>query len=88
MSHTLTLDVPSEIYDSLRQIAERVGQSPEVVAVKWLAAATDQPTDDPMENFIGAWRSNDPSWVDQHDAYLGEAIMQHSISGRNGEYDD
>ena len=34
MSHVLTLDVPSEIYESLRQIAERAGQSPEVVAVK------------------------------------------------------
>ena len=41
MSHVLKLDVPSEIYESLRQIAERAGQSPEVVAVKWLAAVMD-----------------------------------------------
>ena len=71
MSHILKLDVPSEIYESLRQIAERAGQSPEVVAVKWLAAVTSQVADDPVEDFIGAWRSNGFPWPDQHDAYLG-----------------
>ncbi len=85
MSHILTLNVPSEIYDSLRQIAEQAGQSPEVVAVKWLATATGQISDDPMENFIGAWRSNECSWADQHDTYLGKAIMQHSSDTKNDE---
>lgn len=77
MSHVLTLDVPSEIYESLRQIAKRAGQSPEVVAVKWLAAVTGQVSDDPMENFIGAWRGNESAWPDKHDALLGQAIMKH-----------
>ena len=88
MSHILTLDVPSEVYDSLLQIAKRAGQSPEVVAVNCLAAATHQHIDDPMEKFIGAWHSNEPSWADQHDAYLGQAIVRHSANTGNGEYDD
>lgn len=88
MSHVLKLDVPSEIYESLRQIAERAGQSPEVVAVKWLAAVTGQVADDPMEDFIGAWRSNGCAWPDQHDAYLGQAIAKHLTDARNSEYDD
>lgn len=88
MSHVLTLDVPSEIYESLRQIAEQAGQSPEVVAIKYLATVTGQVTDDPMEDFIGAWRSNGLAWPDQHDTYLGQAIAKHSTDARNSEYDD
>ncbi len=88
MSYVLKLDVPSEIYEPLRQIAERAGQSPEMVAVKWLAAATSQFSDDPMENFIGAWRSDESSWPDQHDAYLGKAIANHLTDAKNGAHDD
>ena len=85
MSYVLKLDVPSEIYEPLRQIAERAGQSPEMVAVKWLAAATSQFSDDPMENFIGAWRSNKAGWPEQHDAYLGKAIVNHPTDAKSDE---
>jgi len=37
MGHTLTLDIPEDVYQSLIQKAEQTGQQPEVVAVQWLA---------------------------------------------------
>ena len=74
MGHTLTLDVPENVYESLRQQAEHTGQSPEALAVQLLATATQQPVDDPLEQFIGAFSSQGASWADHHDAYLGKDV--------------
>ena len=74
MGYTLTLDVPEKVYESLRQQAEHTGQSPETLAVQLLATATQQPVDDPLEQFIGAFSSQGASWADHHDAYLGKAV--------------
>ena len=73
MCHTLRLDVPEDVYQSLIQQAEQTGQSPEAVAVQLLASATQHRFDDPLEQFIGAFRSQNVDWADQHDAYLGKA---------------
>ena len=73
MGHTLTLDVPEEVYQSLLQQAEQTGQPPEAVAVQWLATATQHRVDDPLEQFIGAFRSQDADWADQHYAQPGKA---------------
>ena len=74
MGHTLTLDVPEEVYQSLIQQAEQTGQPPEAVAVQLLASATQYRVDDPFERFIGAFRSHGADWTDEHDVYLGQAI--------------
>ena len=47
MGHTLTLDVPDEVYQSLIQQAEQTGQPPEAIAVQLLAAVTQHRIDDP-----------------------------------------
>jgi hypothetical protein len=75
MSHTLTLDVPEDVYQALIQQAEQTGQPPESVAVQLLATATQQRGDDPLEQFIGAFRSHAADWADQHDTYLGKAAQ-------------
>lgn len=83
MGHTLTLDVPEEVYQSLMQQAEQTGQPPEAVAVQLLATATQRRIDDPLEPFIGALSSQSIAWAEQHDAYLGKAVknsMDHTPS--------
>jgi hypothetical protein len=50
-------------------VAERSGQKPEELAANWLMTAVQQCEDDPLEEFIGAFPSNIPNWVDKHDAY-------------------
>jgi hypothetical protein len=72
MGHTLTLDIPEDVYQSLIKQAEQTGQPPEVVAVQLLASAAQHRVDDPLEPFIGAFRGQDADWADQHDAYLGK----------------
>jgi hypothetical protein len=74
MGHTLTLDVPEGVYQSLQRQAEQTGQSPETVAVQLLAAATQLPGEDPLEQFIGAFSSQGLDWADHHDAYLGQSV--------------
>lgn len=34
------------------------------------------PVIDPVEPFIGAFRSDVPDWADQHDKYLGQSLME------------
>ena len=83
MGHMLTLDVPEEVYQSLIQKAEQTGQPPEAVAVQLLATATQHRVNDPLEQFIGAFRGHGADWADQHDTYLGKTIkdsMDHATS--------
>jgi hypothetical protein len=72
MSHSLTLQIPEELYQPLIDAAERMGQTPEEVALKWLSEVAQQITDDPIEQFIGAIPSQVLDWTTQHDLYLGQ----------------
>ena len=77
MGHTLQLEVPEEVYESLVRSARQTGQRPEAVAVQWLVSATEKLEDDPLEAFIGAFPSNIADWGDEHDRYLGAALLEH-----------
>jgi len=74
MGHTLTLDVPEDVYQSLIRQAKQTGQPPEAVAVQLLASATRHRVDDLLEQFIGAFRSHGVDWADEHDVYLGKVV--------------
>ena len=74
MGYTLTLDVPEEVYQALRQQAEHTGQPPETVAVQLLTSLTQPQHTDPLEQFIGAFSSQEIAWADHHDTYLGQSI--------------
>ena len=70
MGHTLTLELPEEVYQSLVQTAAQAGEPPEAVAVQLLTTATQHRVDDPLEPFIGAFSSEISDWADRHDVYL------------------
>ncbi len=76
MRHTLTLEVPEDVYEPLVETARQRGSTPEALAVEWLVAAIRHAINDPVEQFIGAFRSGIPDWADQHDKYLGRALME------------
>lgn len=76
MSHTLTLNVPDEVFTFLSKTAQAVGQQPEVLAAQWLTTVTEHLTNDPVERFIGAFKSSVPDWADHHDTYIGSVIME------------
>ena len=76
MGYTLTLEMPQEMYEPLAKTARQTGQTPEDLAAEWLMAAIRKAMSDPVENFIGALSSNVPDWADQHDKYIGQALME------------
>lgn len=85
MSHTLTLEVPEDVYESLLEAAKETGQPPEMLAVQWLAQGPQKDMDDPLEQFIGAFNSHGSDWIENHDTYLGNAAMQQNESRANGD---
>ncbi len=75
MGHTLTLQVPNDVYEPLVETAKQRGSTPEELAVEWLVTAIHNAMNDPVERFIGVFGSNISDWADQHDKYLGQALM-------------
>jgi len=84
LGHTLTIEVPQDVYEPLVETARQTGQSPEKLAAEWLVAATRTATNDPVEVFIGALSSDIPDWADRHDRYLGQPLVE-ELSGKKGE---
>jgi hypothetical protein len=75
MSHQLTLHIPDSLYSPLTQVASKTGQTPEQLVLQYLSQAIQSQTDDPVEQYIGAFSSTTPDWADQHDTYLGESHL-------------
>ncbi|MEW6609109.1 MAG: hypothetical protein AB1422_13080 [bacterium] len=76
MGHTLTLEVPEKIYEPLIRTAKQTGRTPEKLALEWLKTAIRTTVEDPVENFIGVFKSNIPDWADQHNKYIGADLMK------------
>ncbi|OCQ93337.1 hypothetical protein BCD67_03595 [Oscillatoriales cyanobacterium USR001] len=74
--NTITLQLPANIYEPLQKAAARVGRSPEELITQWLEQNLQTFADDPLEEFIGAFRSNIPDWGENHDRYLGQELME------------
>jgi uncharacterized protein YwbE len=88
MGHRLALEVSEDLYKSLAKKAQQTGQSTEGLAVELLTAATQEETEDPLEKFIGAFSSQDVAWADQHDKYLGKAVIESMKTKANDAHPD
>jgi hypothetical protein len=86
MEHKLVLEVPEDVYELLTKTAEETGQPPEVMAAQWLVDLTRNLAEDPLEKYIGAFRSDIPDWAEEHDRYIGEAILErmHNSKPKDG----
>lgn len=82
MTHSLTLEIPENIYQPLAEEAEAKGRKIEEIALAKLAKDEPELMDDPFEKFIGSFRSDVPDWADNHDKYLGENLMR-ELRGEN-----
>ncbi len=82
MTHSLTLEVPENIYQPLAEEAEAKGRKVEEIALEILANGKPKPVDDPFEKFIGSFDSKGMDWARRHDEYLGENLMR-ELRGEN-----
>ena len=48
----------------------------EELSVQWLATVVETFSNDPLEEFIGAFKNDIPDWADQHDKHLGQSLME------------
>lgn len=85
MGHSLTLEVPDTVYEPLAKTAEQKGQTPEELAVEWLATAVQQCADDPLEKFIGAFDSGVTDLGTHHDDYLGQHLLEELRDQEDGD---
>ena len=76
MGYELILELPEEIYQPLVKTAQQSGYTPEELAMNWLVASIRETLQDPLERFIGGFRSNIIDWADQHDLYLGQELLE------------
>jgi len=74
MTPSLVLEVSESIYQPIVEEAEAEGRKVEEIALERLANGKRQPTADPLNEFVGAFRSDVPDWADNHDKYLGENL--------------
>lgn len=77
MTHSLTLELPDNIYRSLAEKAAAEGRPVEDIALEQLANGdAEQDVEDPLDKFVGAFKSDVPDWADNHDKYLGENLYR------------
>ena len=82
MTHSLLLEVPESIYQPIVEEAKAEGRKIEEIALERLAVKKPQSAADPLDEFVGAFRSAVPDWGNNHDQYLGENLMR-EMRGEN-----
>jgi hypothetical protein len=76
MSKTLSIELPDEVYQTLLETADRLGQSPEAIVRQWIVTQHQTQASDPLDSFIGAFNSDIPDWTSRHDDYLGATLVE------------
>ena len=76
MGHTLTLDIPNEVYMPLLQQAQQAGKTPEEAVLAWLTSTVQRLIDDPLLQLAGRFASPVTDVSDRHDAYIGQSLKE------------
>ena len=76
MSHIIEIELPESVHESLIKKAKSSGLTAENLAKELITAAVKETSNDPIENFIGAFDSQGSDWVDQHDHYIGKSAIE------------
>jgi hypothetical protein len=69
MGHTLTLEIPDELYNPLLQKAKATGQTPEKLLTEWLSTAVQRPNNDPLLQLAGVFEAEVTDATERHDSY-------------------
>ncbi|HUE70285.1 MAG TPA: hypothetical protein VMP01_05295 [Pirellulaceae bacterium] len=79
MSHSITIQLPDNVYEPLAERAQQTGQSVEALAENAIASAVSSASSpslvEPTRDWIGAWASHVPDAGERHDEYLGQALF-------------
>jgi hypothetical protein len=84
MAHTLTLNIPDDVYQGLLKTAEEIGRTPEELAGKWVATAVQDICDDPLLKLAGTLECGISDLSERHHDYIGEGLMRKLSGGNDG----
>ncbi len=73
--HTLTVQIPDDIYEPLLLLAQRTGQTPEDVIAECIAATIQPPSEDPLIRLLGSLESDVTDLGERHDYYIGQGLL-------------
>lgn len=76
MAQTLTLNLPSTVYDTLTKTAKRAGLPVEEVATDWVEQVAIQSVEDPLLQLAGVLESDIEDVGTQHDKFLGAQLRE------------
>lgn len=76
MGHTLTLEIPEDVFESLQKIAKQTGRTPEEIILQSVATHARQVADDPLDKWIGAFDSGLPDLGTRHHEYVGQSLLE------------
>jgi len=80
MMHTLTLELPDDVYEPLLHHAQRTASTPEALLTQWAIRAIQPVPEDPLLKFLGSIEANVSDVSAKHDDYLGRSL--HSDTSR------
>ncbi len=75
MTHTLTIQIPEPVFESLQLRAKMLGKTPEFVAAECVGRSLNL-SDDPLMKWAGAIDSKLGDVAERHDHYLGQALAE------------
>lgn len=76
MSHTLTIEVPEDVYLHLEKWASEQGTTPAALATDWVSRRIVELEQDPLMRWAGALDSDVPDVGERHDEYIGNALAK------------
>jgi hypothetical protein len=79
MGHTISIDLPDDLYATLRSQAERAGKPLEQFVADRLLSANPSPDQDDLLKLAGSLHSDVTDIADRHDHYIGERLAQKLI---------
>ncbi len=83
MSQTLSLEIPDQLYETLKRLAEKGGRSAEDLGAAWLRLTIERVNSDPIMKLAGALQSGVPDLAERHDAYIAEHLLD-ELQDREG----
>ncbi len=73
--HTLTLELPDDIYEPLLHKAQRSASTPEALLTRWAIEAVQPVPDDPLLKLLGSIEGDVSDVSAKHDDYLGRSLL-------------
>jgi hypothetical protein len=76
--HTLTLELPDDIYEPLLHQAQRNASTPEALLTQWAIKAVQPVPEDPLLKLLGSIEGDVSDISAKHDDYLGRSLLTDS----------